>query len=170
MYQEKALLETERRNLSEFVSSLKWEPVLNAKRKVAQFGYTYPYDRRATLTKTYPIPDSILAIVSRLGTTVELLKDWVPDQLIINRYEPGEGISKHIDHTRFFGDRIVCFSLGAQTDMVFRRDAQKFMQPVTDGSVYIMSGESRYKWTHEMPKRKRMKGVRYSFTFRQVQH
>ena len=38
--------------------------------------------------------------------------------------------------------------------MIFRKNKNKVELPVLKDSLYIMSGESRYSWTHEMPSRK----------------
>lgn len=56
--------------------------------------------------------------------------------------------------------------------MIFRRgDIEKELYVQKD-SLYIMSGESRYSWTHEMPTRKndndKPRSRRVSITFRMV--
>ena len=47
------------------------------------------------------------------------------DQMIVNEYEPGQGINPHIDNTTLFRDTIVSVSLGSPTVMVFEKDKKK---------------------------------------------
>ena len=60
-------------------------------RKVIQYGYIYSYDRSG-ITKTKPIPEIYKKLIDpeRLKR-LEIKYDF--DQLIINRYMPGEGIT-----------------------------------------------------------------------------
>ena len=97
------------------------------------------------------------------------------NQCLINNYEPGQGISKHIDLITF-GGVIGCFTFGSGSVMTFRRNNEVFNIYVRPNSLYIMSGESRYIWTHEMPSRKSdvvegkklLRNRRVSVTFRHV--
>ncbi len=77
-----------------------------------------------------------------------------PDQLIINEYEPGQGISAHIDKIEDFGPVVWSVSLGGNCTIVFEKDGKKESFYLKRRSLFIMSGDSRYKWTHEIPKRK----------------
>ncbi|KAI0690856.1 hypothetical protein BC835DRAFT_1280250 [Cytidiella melzeri] len=116
-------------------------------------------------------------------TTHELLFP-LPDtpararQVIINFYKPGEGITPHIDLLDRFGDGIIGVSLGSGCVM--------HPSPVWDvflphGSVYVMSDEVRYGWTHGIDGRTEdwvresvdsevgrwvMRAIRVSITFR----
>jgi alkylated DNA repair dioxygenase AlkB len=93
---------------------------------------------------------------------------------------PGQGIGAHID-SKNFGDTIVCFTLGSAATMIFaptKEIAHKYsiLVLVKPKSVYIMTGLSRYAWTHEMSQVKTDKidgkitkrKTRISFTFRIV--
>ncbi|KAI0069841.1 hypothetical protein K474DRAFT_1609794 [Panus rudis PR-1116 ss-1] len=66
-------------------------------------------------------------------------------QVIINHYLPGEGITPHVDLLDRFGDGIIGVSLGSG------ESAEVYLPP---GSVYVMSGEARYRWTHGIEGRK----------------
>jgi alkylated DNA repair dioxygenase AlkB len=129
-------------------------------------------------------------------------------QAIINLYRPGEGISPHVDLLRRFGDGIVGVSLGdGGVAMRFARastsasasasardtgevnadageDGDEYEVWLPSGSVLVLTGEARYKWTHGIAPRLRDKvedgaageggdawmwqerGVRVSVTFR----
>ncbi|CAB4281556.1 unnamed protein product [Prunus armeniaca] len=87
------------------------------------------------------------------------------DQLILNSYQPGEGICAHIDLMRF-EDGIAILSLESSCVMHFssvdgtsrgflmdgEKDPAMAKIPVylTPGSLIFMSGEARYLWKHEI--------------------
>lgn len=89
-------------------------------------------------------------------------------QVIINFYNPGEGITPHVDLLDRFGDGIIGVSMGSGCVMRFaqvRGDAGEECRAegslhrcddertawdvfLPHGSVYVMSGDARYGWTH----------------------
>ncbi|KAJ4847443.1 hypothetical protein Tsubulata_030687 [Turnera subulata] len=76
------------------------------------------------------------------------------DQLIVNVYQPGEGICAHVDLMRF-EDGIAIVSLESPCVMHFTPAAED--QPLkvipvhlTPGSLVLLSGEARYLWMHEI--------------------
>ncbi|XP_043709742.1 alkylated DNA repair protein alkB homolog 8 [Telopea speciosissima] len=83
------------------------------------------------------------------------------DQLIVNVYQPGEGICGHVDLMRF-DDGIAITSLESACVVHFtqvktdeceeRRDAPIKKIPVylNPGSLVLMWGEARYIWKHEI--------------------
>ena len=106
------------------------------------------------------------------------------NQIIINKYEPGEGIAAHRDHIGYFIGDIATLSLGSAYVMKFRphRDntivdpntVYDILLPV--GSLAVMTGDASTKWTHEIRKvkydtiddKKIKRGTRISITFRTV--
>ena len=46
-------------------------------------------------------------------------EEYLFDQLIVNEYQPGQGISPHIDNQTLFGDVVVSVSLSSNTIMTF---------------------------------------------------
>nr|XP_036876263.1 alkylated DNA repair protein alkB homolog 8 isoform X1 [Manis javanica] len=116
-----------------------------------------------------------------------------PDQLTINQYEPGHGIPAHIDTHSAFEDEIISLSLGSEIVMDFKHpDGVTVPVMLPRRSLMVMTGESRYLWTHGITPRKfdtvqasrghksgiitsdagdltlSRRGVRTSFTFRKV--
>jgi len=77
-------------------------------------------------------------------------------QAIINLYNPGEGITPHVDLLRRFDDGIVGVSLGSSCVMDFERvniaeakgSPDRYGLFLPQGSLVILSGDARYKWTH----------------------
>ena len=73
------------------------------------------------------------------------LCEIVPDQVIINEYKPGQGISPHIDCESCFGPRIFSLSLGSQVIMEFTQDGNPKKEILlTPRSLVMMYGEARY--------------------------
>lgn len=101
------------------------------------------------------------------------------DQLTVNAYPSGVGISPHVETHSAFGDAIAALSLAGPAVMVFRRedDPQKALF-LPRRSLLVMSGEARLAWAHYVPHRKAdplesgdvvPRGARrVSFTFRKV--
>jgi alkylated DNA repair dioxygenase AlkB len=139
-------------------------------RQVLHFGYDYNYipgSGPAVRKSEHEIP-TFLESLRQLALEITG-SDF--DQCIVNRYIPGEGIAKHIDALSF-GPVIACFSVGSSTSMIFRHKEDSVEVTVPENSLYIMSEDARYKWTHEMPARKTDNNIkrdtRYSITFRKV--
>lgn len=146
-------------------------------RRVQQYGYRYNYKSRA-VTASDKI-GSIPSQVQRLGDRLVDLEYFSspPDQVIVNEYEPGQGISAHIDRETCFGDTVASLSLGSDIVMQFRAgedDAGALVLPAR--SLVVLAGEARYRWTHSIVGRKRdhiashafVRGRRLSLTFRTV--
>ncbi|OCB87225.1 hypothetical protein A7U60_g5742 [Sanghuangporus baumii] len=95
-------------------------------------------------------------------------------QAILNHYMPGEGIAPHVDLLNRYGDGIVGVSLHDGTVMDFSKmsnsDAQSILHNgsgrdlrdraresynvyLPERSVFVLTGEARYKWTHGIARR-----------------
>jgi alkylated DNA repair dioxygenase AlkB len=102
------------------------------------------------------------------------LTPQVSDQVIVNEYQGKQGIAPHIDCKPCFADGIAMLSLLESWEMVFRKEngGAKLGQVLERRSVAVMTGEARYEWSHEIPKRKTERKVlrerRVSITFRRV--
>jgi alkylated DNA repair dioxygenase AlkB len=143
-----------------------WVPVTSSKnsREVVQFGYTYSYDRSG-VTKTTDIPGILKQVTEPMNQYLKLDTNVCFDQLIINKYEQGQAISPHIDSVKYFGDLILCITLISPVTAIFKRGDQEARVELEPGSAYIMSGDARYKWTHQM---RQANGTRISLTYRTV--
>jgi alkylated DNA repair dioxygenase AlkB len=120
-----------------------------------------------------PIPAWGLKLARRLDEMH--LIDRPFDQMLVNEYEPGQGISMHRDYEPF--DRtVVSLSLLSQCVMDFRHVAsgRKESLLLERRSLIVLSDEARYEWEHGIAKRKndRWQGLviprsrRLSVTFR----
>lgn len=93
------------------------------KRRTQHYGYEYSYDRKSKATRTTEIPEWCLPIKKRVEEAIMKMnegKDAVLfDQLIVNEYEPGQGINSHIDNVNLFKEVVVSLSLGSNAVMNF---------------------------------------------------
>lgn len=144
------------------------------KRRVQHYGYRYDYKARAVdqtmrVGDLPPFAEDIARRMLDLGLISEL-----PDQMIVNEYRPGQGISAHVDCEPCFEDGIVTVSLGSVYEMDFINKTSREVRsmPLELGSALIMTGDSRYKWMHRIMPRKSEtwgpRGRRVSLTFRRV--
>lgn len=102
----------------------------------------------------------------------------MPDQIIINEYQSGQGISTHIDCVPCFSNTIASLSLGSPCVMDFAHSetGKKSSLLLEPRSLLVLSGDARYLWQHSIAGRKtdRFNGQtiqrtrRISLTFRKV--
>jgi len=162
--------DSELRQIQEYITGINFEQITNSQnsRRVAQYGYTYSYDRSG-IKAAEPIPLILGNLVSssKINDTVKSnILSYEFDQLIINEYTPGQQIAYHTDHISQFDDIIACITIGQTVPIMFKNNEQTKKLNVTPGSLYIMTGDARYKWKHHL--RNNGKTNRYSLTFRKV--
>lgn len=143
------------------------------KRLTQQYGYKYNYEKRNITDEDYlnVLPLWLLDLAMKVKNS-GLIKE-IPDQVIINRYLPGEGIYKHIDNPHIFGDQIFSISLHGNTSITFGEILEIYIPRKT---LMLMEGDARYRYTHEIKKRmndvvngtKIKRDIRYSITFRKM--
>jgi alkylated DNA repair dioxygenase AlkB len=137
--------------------SSKWKTLSNSKnsRKVQHYGYLYDYKSGRTTTKTDLIPEEFSPLIDSLKKKCidNKLDQTDFNQVIVNNYEIGQGISSHTD-SKQYGPVIGCYTIGSGATMRFTKGDKKYDIYVEPNSLYIMSGESRYDWKHEMIARK----------------
>ena len=148
------------------------------KRRVQHYGYKYDYKARTVSNNAYlgPLPDWLSSISKKLHDDGVFLS--VPDQVIVNEYLPGQGISAHIDCAPCFADTIASLSLGSPCIMEFSnpKTGEKKSIVLQGRSLIALSGPARYEWQHAIPAKKSdiINGIkterarRVSLTFRNV--
>ncbi len=144
------------------------------KRRVQHYGYRYDYKARRVDRSMFlgSLPDFAVSVADQL-VGCKLL-DRMPDQLIINEYLPGQGITAHIDCEPCFAERIAMVSLGWAYEMDFINAETLEVKSILleTGSAASISGDARYKWLHQIKPRKTDRGIarkrRVSLTFRNV--
>lgn len=148
------------------------------KRRVQHYGYKYDYKARGITQdlRLGPLPEWLNSLCDRLHA--EGIFAARPDQVIINEYLPGQGITPHIDCVPCFGNTIASLSVGSPCAMEFTRPetGEKTSQFLEPSSLIVLQGEARYKWQHAIAPRKSdhwngqklVRGRRISLTFRTV--
>lgn len=132
------------------------EPYTGYGRKVQHYGYMYDY-KHYKITKDNAF--EYTPVITELQNTLKNIckqqfnKEFKFDQCIVNNYEPGQGISKHKDIFKF--DNVIgCYTLLGGATMIFRNGDQVYEHYAKPNSLYIMSGDARNLWTHEMSSNK----------------
>lgn len=146
------------------------------RRRVQHYGYRYDYRARSVDRDMFlgPLPRWVLPLVQRLCAGGIFSEP--PDQLLVNEYEPGQGIAPHIDCVPCFGPVIASLSLGSTCVLELARDGASqaiFLRP---GSLLILADEVRFHWRHGIRARRSdihanarwPRGRRISLTFRKV--
>lgn len=126
------------------------------KRRIQHYGYRHDYKARQTRREDYlgPLPASFQKLAKRL--TPEGHFQTVPDQVIINEYQPRQGISAHNDCQACFGETIASLSLLSTCVMRFasRTHSQQVELQLQPASLLVLKGEARHIWPHAIPSRK----------------
>ncbi|NXX77652.1 ALKB8 protein, partial [Urocolius indicus] len=158
---EKIISPEEERRMLESIDWIGDEETQNAQktlkhRRVKHFGYEFCYDNN-NVDKDKPLPGGIPEICDVFLEKC-LKQGYIkhkPDQLTVNQYEPGQGIPPHIDTHSAFEDEIISLSLGAEIVMDFKHpDGCTVAIMLPRCSLLVMTGESRYLWTHGITPRK----------------
>lgn len=164
------------RSLLAHVDEHPWRTDL--KRRVQHYGYRYDYTRRSIddTLRAAPLPgwgtDLAATMVDRGLTTAQ------PDQLIVNEYLPGQGITPHVDCVPCFSETVLSLSLGSACtlDLAHVSSGERVCLHLEPGSLVVLSGDARYEWAHGIASRKSdmvagrrvPRGRRVSLTFRTV--
>jgi alkylated DNA repair dioxygenase AlkB len=167
----------EEQKLVEAVDAAAWSTELA--RRVQHYGYKYNYKTRRIdeSMRLGSLPDWLQSVALRL--VEEGLFVTPPDQVIVNEYLPGQGISKHIDCPPCFGDTVVSLSLlsGCLMEFTCAEPPSEVSMWLPPRSLVVLTGEARYEWKHSIAKRVQDQVIndivprqrRVSLTFRNVQ-
>ncbi len=166
----------EQNKLINIIDQQEWSTKL--RRRVQHYGYRYDYKNGSLASSSYlgDLPNWAGGIAKRLSD--DGLTTKVPDQVIINEYEPGQGITSHVDCVPCFGKTIISLSLGSSCVMNFTHSQikQKASILLLPRSLVVMQGAARYEWQHSIAARKKdkykgrelVRTRRVSMTFREV--
>lgn len=150
--------------------------VVDYDRRLQYYGY------RNELEKPYDLVEFPVAIPPKIYSLSEKIVEqkileYQPDQVIINEYDPGQGIRPHKDRN-YFDNQICGINLGSGCVMKFIKikGSEVIDVEIPRRSLYVMQDEARYKWNHAIPPRKKDKidgnlqhrERRVSITYRKV--
>jgi len=167
-YYQEVLTEEEEQYLLSCIDKQPW--CTDLARRTQHYGYKYDYKTRELF------PAELFPVWCRdlINTLIEIdIIPSYPDQMIINEYQPGQGITKHID-SNVFANQIISVSLGSSCEMVFQQGNVENKMILEPRSVLSFQDQARYQWYHSIPARKsdNINGIntprtrRVSLTFR----
>ena len=150
------------------------------RRRVQHYGWRYDYKARAVTAdmRIGPLPEFIRPVAEALREGGWFAQ--TPDQVIVNEYEPGQGIAAHADRD-CFGPAVAMLSLGDRWPMRFTppegADGEPLELFLDVGSLTVLTDAARTHWHHAiLPRRsdpdgqggRRKRQRRVSVTFRTV--
>jgi alkylated DNA repair dioxygenase AlkB len=160
------------RSLLASIDAHEW--LTSMSRRVQHYGWKYDYKARRVSPDAYlgPLPTFLQPLVRLIDKEAGFL----PDQAIINEYEPGQGIAPHVDCEPCFGPVVAMVGLGSTTqmDFAYRPTGEKWALRFERRALLVLEGDARFKWTHAIAKRRTdpvatgRRGRRVSVTFRRV--
>lgn len=149
------------------------------KRRVQHYGFKYDYRKWKVDMSMHvgQLPYWLERLSQKLHRDGYMPE--IADQVIVNEYLPGQGISAHIDCEPCFKDTIVSMSLASSCVMYFTKKLDHTLKvPVLlePRSIVVLTGQARYEWMHSITARRydewggiRLeRGRRVSLTFRKV--
>ncbi|KAK6934087.1 Alpha-ketoglutarate-dependent dioxygenase AlkB-like [Dillenia turbinata] len=153
-----------------------------SKRRVQHYGYEFHYETRNINPRDHlgELPPFVMPMVRRIASISNLdIASTSLDQLTVNEYPPGVGLSPHIDTHSAFEGFIFSLSLAGPCIMEFRKYTNAVWLPKAASSInantecsegcssfvrkaiylpprslLILSGEGRYAWHHYIPHHK----------------
>eukprot|EP00808_Paulinella_micropora_P017909 g34437.t1 len=162
--------------------------VTSVVKRLALLGTPRPSTSSSSASSDSASQTTISATFSSSYSATELLS-FLPDQLTVNKYEPGQGIPSHVDTHSMCYEPIVSLSLGSGVVMDFTPPSNSNANRTKTGSascplgvwlpsrsLLIMAQDLRYGWTHGIAARKadQIEGrilkrrERISLTFRRI--
>tara|TARA_B100000886_G_C20390896_1_gene478225 strand:- start:109 stop:684 length:576 start_codon:yes stop_codon:yes gene_type:complete len=142
--------------------------VCNQNRNIAFYSNDsigYHYSNR--LLRSKPLTDNLQILLNNINEKFN--SDF--NGILINQYMNGSDyIGAHSDDETNLGEiGVVALSYGCQRNFRVRNKNNKKIVANVDtkeDEILIMDGDFQKEFTHEIPMQKKIKGMRYSFTFR----
>lgn len=140
-----------------YIENQPWSSELN--RRVQHYGYRYNYKSRNLdfSSDVLEIEQPFIGLLDTLTYELsELGLKTRPNQVIVNEYEIGQGITWHIDSEKSFDDNIFIISL--LSDCVLKLEHKNTKEQLEvflkKNSLLCLTKESRYDWRHTIPSTK----------------
>ncbi|KAK9497636.1 hypothetical protein O3M35_004327 [Rhynocoris fuscipes] len=157
-----------------------WLPL--KQRRVKHYGHEYVYSDNSAKKLDNEIPESCNYFWHRIQDLGYPLA-YIPNQLTVNCYEPGQGIPPHIDTHSLFHHTIYILSLKSDIQMEFKLGSDHTYVHLPRRSLLILHDAARYAWNHGISSRSSDvyvinnlgyisvdRGTRVSFTFRHIRN
>ncbi len=139
----------------------KWNKSLT--RRTIHYGYEYDYYKKI-LKVAQNIPEWLNELIQKVNLYFN--DNELIDQIIINEYKEGQGITKHIDHKLLFGKTIATITLNYEVPIIFRKGKEEVSINAYRRSLLLLQENARNYWTHELIMPNNINEKRISITFR----
>jgi alkylated DNA repair dioxygenase AlkB len=170
-----AITRDEEEMLRQCVYAAQWSRELA--RRTQQYGPRFDYATHKLKTPRVAMPPWAYAAITALyRANVYGAHEPLPRQLIVNEYEPGQGIGMHVDDA-VFGEPVVSLSLCARTSMDFDCGGARLKLDLPRRSALVLRDAARCAWRHGIAARRvdvrddgseLARETRVSLTFRTV--
>eukprot|EP01060_Flectonema_neradi_P038295 TRINITY_DN7993_c3_g1_i1.p1 TRINITY_DN7993_c3_g1~~TRINITY_DN7993_c3_g1_i1.p1 ORF type:complete len:456 (+),score=99.18 TRINITY_DN7993_c3_g1_i1:207-1574(+) len=187
--------EEEEKWLIQYAYSNQWDEQGKMNRRVCQYGYLFDYESGNKLKKGKPMPPVFQFLIERIASISERTAGrgaypircedntpWVPNQIIVNEYLPGQGIGMHIDKPQLFDQNILTLILNCPVALKLipkgpRKRSHVFRELLLKKrALFSLTGPSRYTHQHGIPSTKidvvngtrNKRGTCIAITFRRV--
>ncbi|KAF6253259.1 hypothetical protein COO60DRAFT_433924 [Scenedesmus sp. NREL 46B-D3] len=123
--------------LLQHIDQQPWQQL--SKRRVQHYGFCFDYSQRGVdaQQRLGPLPEWVQPLTQRMQALPDVL---ALDQLTVNEYTPGVGLSAHIDTHSAFSGAIVSLSLAGGCVMEFRRPAAASGSSSSSSSIAANGG------------------------------
>eukprot|EP00050_Salpingoeca_kvevrii_P013304 m.27897 g.27897 ORF g.27897 m.27897 type:complete len:213 (+) comp4849_c0_seq1:61-699(+) len=167
--------EAEEAEIVAFLESQPWTKL--RRRSVQHYGVCFRYGSNDVHGEAPPLPPWCEWLLPRFAVAEHGFDTGPPEQLTVNRYEPGEGIPPHVDGTDGIAEPVVAISLLSPAVMEFTHPdrglwgevnvdspakpaipchaaSDKHNIVLPQRSLLVMRGEGRFVWRHSIRCRK----------------
>lgn len=124
--------------------------------------------------KLDPLPFESLPALVEARRWIQHVTKREFNSVLLNFYQDGnDTVGYHADDEPELGPEpfIASLSLGVSREFLlrFKQDHKtKISVDLTNGSLFVMAGETQQFWEHSLPRRKRVKGLRINLTWRNI--
>ncbi|XP_024539912.1 alkylated DNA repair protein ALKBH8 homolog [Selaginella moellendorffii] len=136
------------------------------------YGLVMALGKRKILAPKFEMPHVLEPIMERMRS-IPLLAEFFPNEMNSLEYirESGHFLRPHVDDRQLSGTLIVNLSMCGECYMTFKRERGAYechKIRLKQRSLQILTGDSRYNFTHEIENRDLLSPRRVSITFREV--
>lgn len=138
----------ESEHLISYIDTSNWRS--DIKRRTQQYGYKYDYTKKKIDDSMFlgPLPDWLNDINAKVGQ--HFGHRIIPDQVIVNEYQPGQGIDPHVDCETCFGPVVASLSLLSTVEMKFKFGSEVKSMLLEPRSLLLLKDDARNFWTHNI--------------------
>ncbi|OBZ86666.1 Alkylated DNA repair protein alkB 8, partial [Choanephora cucurbitarum] len=117
---------------------------------ITQMGHSLNSATRKVLEEYGPLPEFSQLLVDRIMQ--HQLMPNIPNHLLVNEYNAGQGIMPHIDAPALFGPAILSLSLLSDCIMKFTLEEKEVDVVLPRRSIAVLTGDARYTYKHSISK------------------